>query len=975
MKARCAAIRILLVSTLAVFEPGLGCKEAPTPVETPTPTPSSLDVEGPEIAMTPIPDGQPLGVAVPMTATLTDPSGISSARLYYRAPGTDYWGSGFFSHTEGDRYDAEIPASFVQADGVDYYVQATDNSPARNSSFWPADGAAAPLHFDTERISGVFPYTATFEPEEAVDAWDLEATGWRSYVVGFDDDLNWHLCDDAAYSGTYSACHDHGSPYQTSEFLDYLVSPPIDLSGAKQVDLWWMEFADYSQYAQHQLLVSTGHPNPSSGDYVVVLDPLPVAPEAEGAWARSLHVDLSEFAGEPRVYVAFSYRGMWGDDWYVDQVTLAEPVPDLRFSSPVLAPSSVDPGETAEVRVNATNAGLVPSGPLTATVSSPDGQITISPSQIDLPGVDPGATVSVGPFQVQVDDAHATDLYVPITVTLSDASGTWEQDARIQVGQPPVARIDITHEFEDDLQVYLGYGPPDDPSLLITVQEDEGEDASGTFHWDVDISAYGDALPPNTTDHRWFLQVWDDSVGNTGRIESFFIQIGGEIYQSTGLPEPIPDDTTPVEVYIPGRAELELRTVRADPTPVAPGVEESLQVVVNNTSAPPGTITAELLAVSDDVTLLESGPVTMTYTATPDAGDGVTGVLSHDVPFRFRVAEAHTDSSPILFNLLMTDGLDRWSIPVSVDVPYPVLQGLTLEIEDSFESGTVDNALEPGETAWLRLAIRNTGDLSTFGPVEATVRIVSDSGTGAMLDPSSVLFHPDPTADVSTGEDLSGETPTPSEGPLAAPIPAGSGGKSDPVSLGVSSGVSGDTVKLEIVVSDGTVERSEERILVLSEPPWNPLTPGTDPAGDAGGYPIDLSEGRFRLSGSVLDMTWSSHTAFDIEETYLYAFLSGSPAYAYAIVFVYGEARLYRWYLDEASGVGYWYRRYTVPASLTGVQPDPYKVELSIDLADLGLAGGPLFGGASAGACEGGLACDYAPDSAGEGEGLTRFHW
>ncbi len=967
----------------AAITAAAGCGQPVADDDSATPAPVAADTDGPTISMSPIPDGQPLDTSVPVTVRLADPSGISNAFLYYRAPGTDYWGSSDFVRQEDDRYASEIPAAFVQHDGVDYYVEASDGSVNHNTSAWPDAGAASPEHFATEEVSGQFPYVATFDPPGGTEAWALEDTGWRGYVAGFDDGDNWHLCEDSSQSGAYSACHDHGSPYQTSPFLDYLVSPPIDLSNTAAADLFWTEFADYSRYAQHQLLVSTGHPNPASGDYVVLLDPLPVAPEAEGSWARSLHVDLSPFAGEPVVYIAFSYSGMWGDDWYLDDITIAEPTADLRFDDPVVEPGKTDPGGMVRLTIDVENAGLVASSLLTAVVTSPDGQVTVSPQEMALPGVAPGERVSVGPFEILVDAAHAEDVYIPVAITLSDDTNTWQDETRIQVGQPPVARIDISHEFEDDLQVYLGYGPPADPDLRITVQEDEGEDSSGTFHWDVDISGYASALPPNSTSNRWFLEVWDDSIGNTGRIEAFQIQIGGELYVCTGLPEPIPDDGTPVIVYIPGRPELELRTAAVDPAPAAPGATEELRVILNNTSSPPqGTLTGELHGVSTDIDMLEGGPMTMTYTAVDSSDDGTTGIISHDLPFRFRVADTHVDSTPVLFNLLITDEVDIWSVPIVVDVPYPVLGGLGLEIEDTSGKGATDSALEPGETTGLRLRVRNSGGLPTFAQVEAHVRILSDDGAGAYLEPTTAVLYPDPREDdgvspnpETTPPSSSSPAPTPTLLPPGGPIPAGGGGKSDLLSIGVSSGSPGDRVELEVTLSDGTLEWMERRTLVLSETPWNPLTASDDPQGDADDYPIDFAAGTFRLSGSLLDMGWTSHATFDIDDTYLYGFISSRAEYQYAIVFVYGEARLYRWYEDDTTGIGYWYRRYSPPASLSAVQASDTQVVLSIDLADIGLTGAALFGGASAGACDGGSACDYAPDSASTGEGLTRFHW
>lgn len=1012
---RHASIVFLLVSSLVGWPFFSGCSAPADDDLTPTPTlPSDSDQVGPTIVLGSLPDPASLGDAIPVAATVTDDSGVSSVALLYRAPGTDFWGSTFMTPTgASNQWTASIPSTFAQPPGVEYYVRAVDASLNRNASVVPSSAPTQP-GFVTVAVPGqAFPFEASFEPPDGdPNNWDLTDTGWKEYIQNFDDYLNWELSDVHPHTGSFSAYHGHGNPFQTAPFEDYLVSPPLDLTGTTTLDLYWFELADLGQYADHALLVSTGSPDPDDNDFIALDEALDVPPELNAGYARSRHVDLSAFAGSPQLYLAFRYKGQWGDDWYIDDVVLEAPQPDLIPGTPDLSPADIDPGQSTQLSLPLFNDGLVASGPLTVTVTSSDTGLQLSPSSLSFPALSPGQSTQLTGFTLTVPPEHASHLYIPFSLQLTDGSHTWTQTGRLKVGQPATAHIQITHAFEDDLLIYLGYGDPNAPTFLTTVQADEGGDNSGTFQWDVDISAQDAALPPDYDRHRWFVKVIDDSVINTGTLDAFSIARAGERFESEGLPQAIPDDQSALVTFLPGQPRYELREQGSEPLPAGPGDQVSLRLSLNSLSAPPaGTLLGVLTSTDPDVQSLQGGPVVFTFyapgevptptpeptptqapaptaaptgtpgatTATPSPTPSVTpsdtpsstptqvptqvpteaptpepgvyGILLASEPFSFVVSGNHVNSKPLRFTLTLSDDHDSMSLPVQILVPFPVLGGLSLIFEDTVNGVAGNDALDPGESANLRLRIRNGGDLPTFGPVTVSLAVENDAGAGLILPSNPIPL----LNDVGQGV-----------------LEAGQGGKSATIPVQLTGGSAGTNLNIRATVSDGTLSFTEIRTLVVGETPFNPLLVTTDPEGDAQDTPLDLYSATFQRKGTVLKVRWASHSAFDISQTPLYSYLSGNGGYQYAIYAA--EPPLFlNWIATGDSG--YWNRRYTPPASMAVDQLTSTVLEVSIDLAEIYLTTSPLYGGASADNCGGTVGCDYAPDTAYLGTGQTRFWW
>ncbi|MCA9517120.1 MAG: PKD domain-containing protein, partial [Myxococcales bacterium] len=108
---------------------------------------TSGDTTPPAIAHAPVSGVHDAGVAVPIAATVVDPSGVASVVVYYRAQGGTTYTSAALTAGASDAWTGTIPAGAVTAPGVEYYLEATDSAAAANVARNPAGGATSPHGF------------------------------------------------------------------------------------------------------------------------------------------------------------------------------------------------------------------------------------------------------------------------------------------------------------------------------------------------------------------------------------------------------------------------------------------------------------------------------------------------------------------------------------------------------------------------------------------------------------------------------------------------------------------------------------------------------------------------------------------------------------------------------------------------------------------------------------------------------------
>ena len=117
-----------------------------------------VDTTGPTITHTPIADGQPAGIAIPVAATVTDASGVASVTLYFRATGSTTYLSAPMTNSGGDNFAATIPMGMVLVPGLDYYIEAFDASSAQNPARAPhRRRGPAPSHFTVTTVDTAGP--------------------------------------------------------------------------------------------------------------------------------------------------------------------------------------------------------------------------------------------------------------------------------------------------------------------------------------------------------------------------------------------------------------------------------------------------------------------------------------------------------------------------------------------------------------------------------------------------------------------------------------------------------------------------------------------------------------------------------------------------------------------------------------------------------------------------------------------------
>lgn len=167
----------------------------------------------------------------------------------------------------------------------------------------------------------------------------------------------WDQTNTAANSGGFSAWVQYGpqGAYQD----EWLVTPLIDLSGATLPSLQFYEdeayWADYGLV--HYIMISTTLPDDPAA-FTSVVEWTPANHTVNGFGGDPVVVDLSAYAGEPVVYLAFRYTGDWADDWFIDDVSVFEPSDHDVAALEALPTGHFDGGDSVIPRAVVANVGL-----------------------------------------------------------------------------------------------------------------------------------------------------------------------------------------------------------------------------------------------------------------------------------------------------------------------------------------------------------------------------------------------------------------------------------------------------------------------------------------------------------------------------------------------------------------------------------------------------------------------------------------
>ena len=852
------------------------------------------------------------GTPLTFMATVTDEDGVASVALYHRTAGDDAWTFAPMERGEADAWSVTLAPDELSAPGVEYYLKATDAGEVAATSNFPEEATRAPLRVDVRVQGQAFPFVEGFERDEGETS--LQQLGWANAALGFRGE-GWLPTPTQVHSGAGAVTHGAGGQSERT-YEDWLISPAIDLSTATTAEVSWWERGSRVDLGNHRLMVSLGDRDPESGAWSPVVlpdggDVLPAAPE--GAWGSSARIDLSAYAGQPTVYLAWVYEGVNADSWWIDDIRV-EPHQPALDADVVVSPAPIGPGEDGVLEVELVNDGLVDATDVAVRVSFPEGGATVDEGSVPV-DVTAGGASSV-PFTFNVDPSATDNAWLPVQIEVDLPSGTVTFEERVLIGLASTAHVELGLSEPGFVALTLGVGDPAAPTWSEEVYAD---DASGVFSFDADITAQRALLPALPGSARWFLTV---ESSTDARIDDFRITYDGVATVASALGRVDAGGATSILLPTPPSPTATATTTPAELSPGATGV--TLDVTVTNEgAATTGAVWATLSSSDPDATVT-NGDAVMLSASGLAAGE----IARLDDAFLLDVAATHTDSSDLLLDLVLTDEVESFLVPVALPVPWPYLRVAAVTLED--DGG--DGALDPGESADVEVTVANAGDRATSGTVRGTLA----------LDPASAV-----AATVSTNSESYGTI-----GIRGVKTPL------RPWSVQVDSGAAGDALDLVLSLSDTSRTWTLPFSLTLGEPPWQPLSTTDDAAADSLGGAVDLARARWRVIDGVLQLEVESHVPFDPSDAFLesWATSPGADWTFYRLVLQSGSVELQ----------GYGTSGFVDISEPVVSFPDATTMRFDITLADLGLRMNSLSLGLAAGWCgPPEYYCDHAPDGWG----------
>lgn len=921
-----------------------GCPTGDDDDATPEPTPCDNDGP-PELAVAPVEDGQPVGFPVDVGAQVTDGDGVSTVTLWYRPAGSPApWQNIFLSQVEAqpEFWVGQIPGTGVVDPGVDWYVVAKDtNTGCPDESVEPIGAPEQFFTFTTQLDLSPIPYNTDFELDgEDCGTEDVSQLGWVAAVEGFPQETHgWRLRPQSPLSGRCSASHSEGIPFLwecpppegegTILRKNWLISPPLDLRGKDNVATRWFEKRlDSGSCAEvHRLYVSTGSPDPATGDYELLAElDLP-----DTDWGSSEWFDLSAYAGADRAFVALYYEGGAASRWQVDDFYVGEPLADLRLDE-VAFDDGLAPGSSGvALSVSLVNASdEYGAANLTGTLLTTDEHLTITNAEATWASLAPGATEPASnPFAFDVAATHADNAYLDFVLLVEDeADHSWTVPIRILMGQESSVRVDWTAAGASELGLELGYGfaaAPEWTAATTSVAQTSG-------FWQFTITEQAAALPPGPGLRRWFLRAINTG-GEPASIDAVTFTVGGETIDASQLadgPLDVPIDGE-VILQIPVPPALELASMAPVPDPPGPGDSVSLESVAltNTGSATAGPVSCAMGTSDPNVSSVNGDPVTFGTTVI-DTDD----VRDADGDFSFTIDAGHVNNAPVELTLLCIDGVETLPVSFEVDVPYarPTLVGF--EIDDSSCAGCNNNGyLDAEEQVDVRVIARNDGAFDTAGPLEVTLSV----GTGSTADftmPSSstVSFGSDPLA---VGEERT------SDDTFTVSLAAGA--------------LMGDSIVLDLAFESDGDTWTDEGLLEAVGLDWLPCPGDLDPQGDTEAEgAIDIKGCSYRSDTDLLQVRMEAYNDFDPATAFVDFFLYETPE-LYVVESVGGNPDLETGCVfgDDVPD-----DEITTPLDITFTSN---TATLRLALDDLGVLGNNVQVAFGAGSCPGTYFCDVYP--------------
>jgi len=784
------------------------------------------------------------GDTISLEVEASDDDGVDVVDLVYRASEGDYWETVEMAPGSGEIWTMDVPSGDVAAPGVEYYFRATDA--VGITSFLPLGNASDPYELTVADKGLLLPFAEDFE-DYTPGYGPLYSIGWASVGSGFGG-YPFEITEAQAQDGVASVFHPRG--YEGMSSLDdWLLAPALDFTGVDRIQLTWWEQGRSVELSDHSLWLSTSDRDPRNGTHVEVATLS--APTED--WTRSEVIDLTAWADEPVVHLAWHYVGTYADDWYLDAVSVKEMTcdPELTVS---WDREEVSPGEQVGIAVEVANRIDVACADLTATLTFPDGGATTDDATLSLGDLESEGELS-GLYGVSIDVDWPDNSYLPVELDLTDGTDTWLLREKLVVGQTSEVRLDFEMTSEGLVQVVFGAGDPDSP----TWESDPVAEtvSAGTTAWSLDVTDQHALLPPGPGTERWFARL---DTGGTGAVTAFEVDYGGETSAASVLPSWW--GTEDHVVYVPEPPDPEILSLTTSPSTLEPGDLVVIDLGLRNQgSHTVGGVQATLSSTDDAVTIHTVDPVQVTAGVW---GEGVTKDL--DDAFSFTVSEGHVDSSDLPFELTLTDGVESWVLPFELSVPWPVIKVTSVEIDDE-DGGNGDGLLDPGESATLEVELTNVGDVSADGFVTAV--LVDEVASTATF-----------TLDVDTDELSTLTVGSSREAKFEVTVSAGA--------------TPGQTLVLRVDATDDHETYQAPFSITLGEPPWLSISSTDDDIGDANGYTLDLVNVQYRSDGETLELLFQAAEPFDTSTAFveMWAISTGLSYRYYRLVLQSGAATL-----------------------------------------------------------------------------------
>ncbi len=405
---------------------------------------------------------------------------------------------------------------------------------------------------------------------EGFDADTMPPTGWTETHTGLYGWRSYDVDADSGWSSGRCAYHNDDNGNQDS----WLITPELDLSSATAPRLIWWNRIDLSSDINgvHDVSVSTD----SGTTWTVVDSGIPLTDEQDNNWYERV-VDLSTYAGSSSVMIGFHYTGNDADEWFIDDVFVAEP----------------------------------PTGPVYTALGGP----------IDFFGHLLGSTTTDSVL-IRNRNTGVDTLKISAVTVSGTGFSTTVDSLSIAVGDTAAIAVSFAPTIEQDYTSMLTFSTNDSTMLTDTfalsgygVDAVFFEDFNPWTHsytdlpmtgWTI-VDGNGDATSIPQLSRTWYHN--SSGVDNSGSMEAY---IGGATYSaSEQLTTPSFTVTEPAGVY--------MDVYRSnDPHPL-----NVIQVNSDSTKDTLGTITPGTSYANYGFVLNDTGTMQIEFDFSPDSGSSI----------------------------------------------------------------------------------------------------------------------------------------------------------------------------------------------------------------------------------------------------------------------------------------------------------------------------------------------------------------